>query len=70
MPFGGERTMVALAERFDMPQDMPQPSVSKSLKVLRDYGLVVEDKHDRLRHYRINPEPLQESVTGDDFDVF
>jgi len=52
----GERTVVALAERFDMAR----PSVSEHLKVLRDCGLVAEDKHGRFRHYRVNHEPLQE----------
>jgi DNA-binding transcriptional ArsR family regulator len=52
----GERSVVALAERFDMAR----PSVSEHLKVLRDCGLVTEDKHGRFRHYRVNPEPLRE----------
>jgi DNA-binding transcriptional ArsR family regulator len=56
MLLGGERTVAALAERFDMAR----PSVSEHLKVLRDCGLVAEDKHGRFRHYRANPEPLQE----------
>src|SRR2546430_13229566 len=56
MLLGGERTVVALAERFDMAR----PSVSEHLKVLRDCGLVAEDKHGRFRHYRVNHEPLQE----------
>lgn len=53
---GGELTVLALAERFDMAR----PSVSEHLKVLRDCGLVAEDKHGRFRRYRVNPEPLQE----------
>jgi DNA-binding transcriptional ArsR family regulator len=53
---GGELTVLALAERFDMAR----PSVSEHLKVLRDCGLVAEDKHGRFRHYRVDPEPLQE----------
>ncbi|HXY64764.1 MAG TPA: metalloregulator ArsR/SmtB family transcription factor [Mycobacterium sp.] len=56
MLLGGERAVVALAERFDMAR----PSVSEHLKVLRDCGLVAEDKHGRFRHYRVNPGPLQE----------
>jgi DNA-binding transcriptional ArsR family regulator len=56
MLLGGERTVVALAERFDMAR----PSVSEHLKVLRDCGLVAEDKHGRFRYYRVNPGPLQE----------
>jgi DNA-binding transcriptional ArsR family regulator len=46
MLLGGERTVVALAERFDMAR----PSVSEHLKVLRDCGLVAEHKHGRFRH--------------------
>lgn len=56
MLLSGERTVLALAENFDMAR----PSVSEHLKVLRDCGLVAEDKHGRFRHYRVNPEPLQE----------
>lgn len=56
MLLGGEHTVLALAERFDMAR----PSVSEHLKVLRDCGLVAEDKHGRFRHYRVNHEPLQE----------
>ncbi|MGH3632968.1 ArsR/SmtB family transcription factor [Mycobacterium sp.] len=56
MLLDGQRTVIALAERFDMAR----PSVSEHLKVLRDCGLVAEDKHGRFRHYRVNPEPLQE----------
>jgi DNA-binding transcriptional ArsR family regulator len=56
MLLGGERTVVALAERFDMAR----PSVSEHLKVLRDCGLVAEDRRGRFRHYRVNHEPLQE----------
>src|ERR1700761_2415814 len=53
---GGELTVLALAERFDMAR----PSASEHLKVWRDCGLVAEDRHGRFRHYRVNPEPLQE----------
>lgn len=56
MLLGGERTVAALAECFDMAR----PSVSEHLKVLRDCGLVAEDKQGRFRHYRVKPEPLRE----------
>ena len=52
-------TVVALAENFDMAR----PSVSEHLKVLRDCGLVTEDRQGRFRRYRVNPEPLQEIST-------
>lgn len=56
MLLDGERTVVSLAERFNMAR----PSVSEHLKLLRDCGLVAEDKHGRFRHYRVNPAPLQQ----------
>ena len=56
MLLDGERTVVSLAERFDMAR----PSVSEHLKVLRDCGLVAENKNGRFRHYRVNPVPLQQ----------
>jgi DNA-binding transcriptional ArsR family regulator len=56
MLLSGERSVVALAERFDMAR----PSVSEHLKVLRDCGLVTEDRRGRFRQYRVNPGPLQE----------
>lgn len=59
MLLDGPRSVVALAERFDMAR----PSVSEHLKVLRDCGLVAEGKRGRFRYYRVNPEPLQEIST-------
>ncbi|EID10586.1 ArsR family transcriptional regulator [Mycobacterium xenopi RIVM700367] len=56
MLLGGERTVISIAERFDMAR----PSVSEHLKVLRDCGLVAEDKQGRFRRYRVNPEPLRQ----------
>jgi DNA-binding transcriptional ArsR family regulator len=53
---GGERTVQSIAERFDMTR----PSVSEHLRVLRDCGLVGEDKRGRFRYYRVEPEPLHE----------
>lgn len=52
----GEQTVQAIAERFDMAR----PSVSEHLKVLRDCGLVGEDKRGRHRYYRVEPQPLHE----------
>lgn len=51
-----EHTVVAISDRFDMAR----PSVSEHLKMLRDCGLVAEDKRGRFRHYRINAQPLQQ----------
>ncbi|MEO8216090.1 MAG: metalloregulator ArsR/SmtB family transcription factor [Acidobacteriota bacterium] len=40
--------------------DLPQPSVSKHLKVLREGGFVEARVDAQRRVYRLNPEPLQE----------
>lgn len=56
MLLGGEHTVAAISQRFDMAR----PSVSEHLKMLRECGLVTEDKRGRFRHYRVNAEPLQE----------
>ena len=45
-----------LAEQFAMRR----PSVSEHLKVLRDAGLVVDERRGRQRLYRVNAEPLAE----------
>lgn len=52
----GEHTVQAIAERFDMAR----PSVSEHLRVLRDCGLVGEEKRGRYRYYRVEPQPLHE----------
>ncbi|MEO7271396.1 MAG: metalloregulator ArsR/SmtB family transcription factor [Vicinamibacterales bacterium] len=39
---------------------LPQPSVSKHLKVLRESGFVESRVEAQRRVYRINPRPLQE----------
>jgi DNA-binding transcriptional ArsR family regulator len=39
---------------------LPQPSVSKHLKVLRDGGFVDSRVEAQRRVYRLNPRPLQE----------
>ncbi|MEV0675252.1 metalloregulator ArsR/SmtB family transcription factor [Actinosynnema sp. NPDC050436] len=45
----------ALAAHFDMRR----PSVSEHLKVLRDAGLVSEERHGRERVYRVDAERLR-----------
>lgn len=50
------RPVSELAEEFAMRR----PSVSEHLKVLRDAGLVVDDRRGRERIYRVDPAPLQE----------
>ena len=39
---------------------MPQPTVSKHLRVLREVGFVESTVDAQRRLYRLNPEPLQE----------
>src|SRR5215813_11223232 len=39
---------------------LPQPSVSKHLKVLRDSGFVESRVEAQRRVYRLNPKPLRE----------
>ncbi|BDC48962.1 transcriptional regulator [Bryobacterales bacterium F-183] len=39
---------------------MPQPAVSKHLRVLRDAGIVEAKVDAQRRLYRLRPEPLQE----------
>jgi DNA-binding transcriptional ArsR family regulator len=39
---------------------MPQPTVSKHLRVLREAGVVVSTVDAQRRLYRLNPGPLQE----------
>src|SRR5438445_10636462 len=39
---------------------MPQPTVSKHLRVLRDAGFVESPVDPQRRLYRLKPEPLQE----------
>src|SRR5499433_3532217 len=51
-----ERSVGELEERLRMPQ----PSVSKHLRVLRDVGLVEARVDAQRRVYRLRPEPLQE----------
>src|SRR5262252_5145792 len=42
---------------------MPQPTVSKHLRVLRDAGFVESTVDAQRRLYRLKPEPLQELDT-------
>ncbi len=51
-----ERSVGELMDRLHMPQ----PSVSKHLKVLRDGGFVESRVDAQRRIYRLNPKPLQE----------
>jgi DNA-binding transcriptional ArsR family regulator len=52
----GPRTVADIAAHFDMAR----PSVSEHLKVLKDGGLVAENRQGRFRYYAVEPEPLRE----------
>ena len=51
-----ERSVGDIEEQLDLPQ----PSVSKHLRVLREAGFVTSRVDAQRRLYRIKPEPLQE----------
>ena len=53
---GGERSVGELVDVVGMPQ----PGVSRHLKVLRDAGLVDVRQDAQRRLYRLRPEPLME----------
>lgn len=52
----GQQPVQQLANHFDMQR----PSVSEHLKVLRDVGLVSENKQGRQRYYSLEGAPLRE----------
>jgi DNA-binding transcriptional ArsR family regulator len=51
----GEQPVQYLADHFAMQR----PTISEHLKVLREVGLVSEQKRGRYRYYRLQGEPLQ-----------
>lgn len=51
----GEQPVQSLADHFAMRR----PSISEHLKVLREVGLVSEQKQGRHRYYRLQAAPLQ-----------
>jgi DNA-binding transcriptional ArsR family regulator len=57
-------TLLASAERsvgdIEAELSLPQPSVSKHLRVLREAGFVASRVDAQRRLYRIRPEPLME----------
>lgn len=50
----GPQPVQALADHFDMRR----PSLSEHLKVLREAGLVSEERHGRQRIYQLEAAPL------------
>lgn len=53
---GGDATVTDLAA----PYEMSRPAVSQHLRVLREAGLVHEQRRGRHRVYQIDPQPLAE----------
>ena len=51
----GEQPVQFLADHFAMQR----PSISEHLKVLREVGLISEQKQGRHRYYRLQGAPLQ-----------
>jgi DNA-binding transcriptional ArsR family regulator len=52
---GGQRSVTELVAILDMPQ----PLVSKHLRVLREVGIVAAREHGRQRLYRLNGQALK-----------
>ena len=52
----GDQSVTRLAEPFGMSR----PAISQHLRVLRDVGLVTEQRHGRERQYRLHAERLYE----------
>jgi DNA-binding transcriptional ArsR family regulator len=52
----GQQPVQQLTAHFEMRR----PSLSEHLKVLRDVGLVSEQKHGRQRYYHLEAAPLHE----------
>ncbi len=52
----GAQPVLAIAEHFDMTLS----AVSQHLKVLKDAGLVVDQREGRQRIYRLEPKGLEE----------
>ena len=55
---GGPRPVKDLAYPFSMSRS----AISQHLRVLKDAGLVVEERAGRERHYRVEPRPLREAT--------
>src|SRR3989304_10549356 len=53
----GERTVTQLAEPFDMPQ----PAISKHLRVLERAGLIVRGREAQWRPAKLQATPLKEA---------
>jgi DNA-binding transcriptional ArsR family regulator len=52
----GEQSVTQLAAPFEMTR----PAISQHLRILKDVGLVTEERQGRERYYRLQPQPLRE----------
>lgn len=52
----GEESVTQLAAPFDMTR----PAISQHLRILKDVGLVTEERHGREHYYRLQPQRLSE----------
>ena len=59
-----EQTTMTAGEIADEFPDISQPAVSKHLSVLRDAGLVAVRGDGRVRHYTLDPQPLEAIYVG------
>jgi DNA-binding transcriptional ArsR family regulator len=55
----GDAGVGELAEPFDMSL----PAISKHLNVLESAGLIVRERHGRVRRCSMSPEPLRDAAT-------
>ena len=53
---GGEESVAQIAAPFGMTR----PAISQHLRILKDVGLVAEERHGRERLYRLQPQRLSE----------
>lgn len=51
-----EESVTQLAEPFEMTR----PAISQHLRILKDVGLVTEERHGREHYYRLQPQRLVE----------
>ena len=63
----GDKAVGELAEPFEMSL----PALSRHLQILREVGLVTQERSGRRRIYRLNAEPLKEvSAWMSHFEAF
>src|SRR5215469_6787514 len=52
----GEKSVTQLAAPFEMTR----PAISQHLRILKDVGLVTEERQGREHYYHLQPQPLSE----------